>query len=100
MVVLGADSPARTRSRSAARSGIREADFEVVGILEPTLTLPDSQAFMPLTVAQALYLKDLPADIAEKPRRRRRRSPTSSSTRSPVPTSAALRRSSKRRCRT
>ena len=39
---------------------------EVVGILEPTLTVPDSQAFMPLTVAQRLYMKDLPADIASQ----------------------------------
>ena len=45
---------------------LRDIDFTVVGILEPTLTLPDNQAFMPLPAAQELYVKDLPADIAEK----------------------------------
>ena len=91
-------SPARTRPRSAARSGSARRDFEVVGILEPTLTLPDSQAFMPLTAAQDLYLQDLPADIAERPRRRRddhahRRLPAAR-----APTSGPSPQRSRRRC--
>ena len=65
VVVLGADLARKNAVKVGGTIRIREADFQVVGILEPTLTLPDSQAFMPLTVAQVLYLKDLPADIAE-----------------------------------
>ena len=60
----------RPRPQAAATIGgtdpIRDADFKVVGILEPTLTVPDSQAFMPLAAAQRLYVKDLPAEIADQ----------------------------------
>lgn len=66
VVVLGADLARKNAVKVGGTIRIREADFQVVGILEPTLTLPDSQAFMPLTIAQALYLKDLPPDVAEK----------------------------------
>jgi len=65
VVVLGADLARKNAVRVGGTIRIREVDFQVVGILEPTLTLPDSQAFMPLTVAQILYLKDLPRDVAD-----------------------------------
>ncbi|MFL5686473.1 MAG: ABC transporter permease [Chloroflexota bacterium] len=65
VVVLGAELARKSAVKVGGTMEIRGADFEIVGILEPTLTLPDSQAFMPLTIAQALYLHDLPADIAE-----------------------------------
>ena len=65
VVVLGADLARKNAAKVGGTIRIREADFEVVGILEPTLTLPDSQAFMPLTIAQDLYLKDLPPDVAD-----------------------------------
>jgi putative ABC transport system permease protein len=66
VTVLGADLARKHASTIGSTVRLRDTDFTVVGILEPTLTLPDSQAFMPLAAAQELYVKDLPADIAEK----------------------------------
>jgi|tagenome__1003787_1003787.scaffolds.fasta_scaffold20856415_2 putative ABC transport system permease protein len=65
VVVLGAEIARKNGVKVGGTFSIRGADFTVVGILEPTLTLPDSQAFMPLTVAQVLYLKDLPVDVSK-----------------------------------
>jgi len=65
VVVLGSSLARKNAVKVGETIRIRGADFTVVGILEPTLTLPDSQAFMPLEVAQVLYLQDLPADVAE-----------------------------------
>jgi len=66
VAVLGADLARKHASTIGSTVRLRDTDFTVVGILEPTLTLPDSQAFMPLAAAQELYVKDLPVDIAEK----------------------------------
>ena len=66
VVVLGADLARKYAAKVGGTVRIRDLDLEVVGTLEATLTLPDSQAFMPLDVAQGLYLKDLPEDIAAK----------------------------------
>jgi len=66
VVVLGASLARNSGARVGGTIRIRDADLEVVGILEPTLTVPDSQAFMPLAVAQRLYVKDLPAEIADQ----------------------------------
>ena len=44
---------------------IRDVDFEVVGVLEPTLTAPDSSAFMPLSAAQELFHESLPTQIQD-----------------------------------
>src|SRR5215210_3924850 len=63
VVVLGAELARKSSVKVGGTITIRDTEFRVVGILEPTLTLPDSQAFMPLAVAQTLYLKDLPADV-------------------------------------
>jgi len=38
--------------------------FEVVGILEPTLTAPDQTAMVPLAAAQRLYVRTLPQILA------------------------------------
>jgi putative ABC transport system permease protein len=66
VVVLGADIARKNAATIGSTVRLRGVDFNVVGILEGTLTLPDSQAFMPLAAAQELYVKDLPAEIAEK----------------------------------
>jgi putative ABC transport system permease protein len=65
-VVLGSDIARKNAATIGGILRIRGVDFTVVGILEPTLTLPDSQAFMPLAAAQELYVDDLPSDIAAK----------------------------------
>ena len=65
VVVLGADIARKDAARVGGSVRLRDVDFTIVGILEPTLTLPDSQAFMPLEAVQQLYVKDLPEDIAD-----------------------------------
>jgi putative ABC transport system permease protein len=65
VVVLGSDL-ARKEDRSIGDTlPIRGVDFEVVGILEPTLTAPDSTAWVPLQAAQELLAESLPAAIQE-----------------------------------
>jgi putative ABC transport system permease protein len=66
VVVLGADIARRYAARIGSTVSLRGTDFMVIGILEPTLTVPDSQAWMPLAAVQDLYVKDLPADVADK----------------------------------
>jgi putative ABC transport system permease protein len=66
VVVLGSDI---ARSRAATIGGettIRGRSFEVVGILEPTLTQPDSTIFMPFDVAQSMFHDQLPAIIKDQ----------------------------------
>jgi putative ABC transport system permease protein len=65
VVVLGSDL-ARKEDRAIGDTlEIRGVDFEVVGILEPTLTAPDSTAWVPLRAAQELLTESLPAAIQE-----------------------------------
>lgn len=64
VVILGASIARNNAARVGGTIQIRGSQFTIVGILEPTLTVPDSQAFMPLTAAQRLYVKDLPPDMA------------------------------------
>jgi putative ABC transport system permease protein len=66
VTVLGADIARKNSATIGGTVRLRGVDFTVVGILEATLTLPDSQAFMPLAAAQELYVNDLPSDIAAK----------------------------------
>ena len=40
---------------------LKGVPFEVVGILEPTLTAPDQAASVPLSAAQRLFYESLPA---------------------------------------
>ena len=65
VVVLGSDL-ARKEHRSIGDTlKVRGVEFEVVGILEPTLTAPDTTAFMPLEASQQLFHTSLPAPIKE-----------------------------------
>ncbi len=60
VVVLGADL-ARKFDRSVGdKLEIRGRDFEIVGLLEPTLTAPDTTAMVPLSAAQSLLSMDAP----------------------------------------
>jgi putative ABC transport system permease protein len=66
VVLLGSDI---ARSRAATIGGettIRGRTFEVVGILEPTLTQPDSTIFMPFDVAQSMFHDQLPPIIKDQ----------------------------------
>ena len=42
---------------------LRDVDFEVVGILEPTLTAPDYTAYIPLAAAQEILAETLPSPV-------------------------------------
>lgn len=66
VAVLGAEIARKNAATVGGTIQLRGVDFRVVGILEPTLTLPDNQAFLPLAAAQEIYVKGLPAEIAEK----------------------------------
>ena len=65
VVVLGTDLARKEKASVGDTLAIRGVDFEVVGILEPTLTAPDTTAFMPLEASQRLFHASLPAPIKE-----------------------------------
>jgi putative ABC transport system permease protein len=65
VVVLGSDLARKEDKAIGETLEIRGVDFEVVGILEPTLTAPDSTAWVPLQAAQELLAESLPAAIQE-----------------------------------
>ena len=64
MAVLGSEI-ARKRGRAPGDPvEIRGEEFEVVGVLEATLTAPDTTAVIPLSAAQELFADDLPPVLA------------------------------------
>lgn len=65
VVVLGSDLARKEHATIGARLEIRGVEFEVVGILEPTLTAPDFMAAVPLAASQQLFHASLPAPIQE-----------------------------------
>jgi putative ABC transport system permease protein len=66
VVVLGSDLSKQLKAKVGGTVTLRGGTFQVVGILEPTLTAPDNEAAVPLAAAQQLLLKTLPALIADK----------------------------------
>jgi putative ABC transport system permease protein len=66
VVVLGSDLARQFKARVGDTVTLRDVKFEVVGILEPTLTAPDNEAMVPLAAAQQLYMGTLPAIVADK----------------------------------
>ena len=65
VTVLGSDLTRQLSATVGDTVDIRGVDFEVVGILEPTLTMPDSSAMMPLAASQELFVEMIPAMFAE-----------------------------------
>ena len=60
VVVLGADIARKFDKRPGDTLRIRGVDFEVIGVMEPTLTTPDTTATIPLEAGQALLAADAP----------------------------------------
>ena len=60
VVVLGADMARKFDKRPGDAFRIREVDFEVIGVMEPTLTTPDTTAVVPFEAGQALLTRDAP----------------------------------------
>ena len=65
VVVLGSDLAVNFAARAGDTVEIRDTEFEVVGIVAPTLTAPDTTAVMPLAAAQELFAADLPPVVVE-----------------------------------
>lgn len=64
VVVLGSDLARQKKAKVGDTVSLRNVDFKVIGILEPTLTAPDNSAMVPLVAAQELYVKTLPSLVA------------------------------------
>lgn len=62
-VVVGSDLVNKLSARVGGTVTVRGEQFNVVGILDKTLTAPDSSVWMTLPDAQRLYLQDLPEMI-------------------------------------
>ncbi|MEX0626198.1 MAG: ABC transporter permease [Chloroflexota bacterium] len=65
VVVLGSDMARQQSAGVGDMIDMRGEQFEVVGILEPTLTAPDSSVFVPLSAAQLLFHKTLPVAVQD-----------------------------------
>ena len=66
VTVLGSDIARQHDSRIGDTMLLRGEPFRVVGILEPTLTAPDTTAIVPLAAGQRLYARTLPTLVAAK----------------------------------
>jgi len=64
--VLGSDIARKYDKKVGDLIGLKGTPFEVVGVLEPTLTAPDQAAMVPLAAAQELYLQTLPPLVREQ----------------------------------
>lgn len=62
-VVVGADLVKKLGARVGGTVKIRDRDFEVVGIMDKTLTAPDNTVAMILADAQKIYYGELPEII-------------------------------------
>jgi putative ABC transport system permease protein len=59
-VVLGSDMVKKLNARVGSMVTIRGERFKVVGIMNKTLTAPDTSVYMTLADAQSLYMQDIP----------------------------------------
>lgn len=60
VTVIGADLAERYDKRVGDSFQIRDRTFQVVGVLERTLTFPDKIAYVPLRDAQEIYVENVP----------------------------------------
>jgi putative ABC transport system permease protein len=60
LTVLGSDLARELGARPGDRLDLRGVSFEVVGVLQPTLSAPDTTALVPLAAAQDLFIESLP----------------------------------------
>ncbi len=65
VTVLGADIARKFDKAVGDTITLRGIDFEVVGVLEPTLTAPDQAAMVPLQAAQQLFVASLPPMVGQ-----------------------------------
>jgi putative ABC transport system permease protein len=60
VAVLGADIALKTQKGIGDRIELRDEQFTVVGILETTLAMPDTEILVPLKAAQRMFVAGLP----------------------------------------
>ena len=65
VAVLGSDLARKLGKGIGDTLVIRGMTFDVVGILEPTLTAPDATVIVPLAAAQQIYFADLPPVVRQ-----------------------------------
>jgi putative ABC transport system permease protein len=65
VVVMGSDLARKHNVGAGDTIQIHGVDFKVVGVLEPTLTAPDSTALIPLAAAQDLFYANLPPVVRD-----------------------------------
>lgn len=65
VTVLGSDLARELGARPGDRLDLRGISFEVVGVMQPTLSAPDTTALVPLTAAQDLFLESMPPALQE-----------------------------------
>jgi len=63
VTVIGADLAERYDLRVGDMFTMRARDFEVIGVLERTLTFPDKIAYVPLADAQQIYVEAVPQGL-------------------------------------
>jgi len=66
VTVIGADLAERYGLRVGDTFTMRERPFEVIGVLERTLTFPDKIAYVPLRDAQEIYVQSVPEAFEER----------------------------------
>ena len=66
VVVMGSDLARKHNVKAGDAIQLRGVDFQVVGVLEPTLTAPDSTAIVPLLASQQLFFETLPPLVKEQ----------------------------------
>jgi putative ABC transport system permease protein len=63
VAVLGSDLARELGATVGHAIDLRGVSFEVVGILQPTLSSPDTTAMVPLAAAQGLFIETLPPTL-------------------------------------
>ena len=63
VTTIGADVAERYDARVGDTLTIRDEEFEVIGVLERTLTFPDKIAYVPLRDAQEIFVRDAPDSL-------------------------------------
>ena len=65
VVVLGADLARKFKKQPGDMMEMRGHQFTVIGVLEPTLTAPDTTALLPLEAAQRLLAENAPLVVRQ-----------------------------------
>jgi putative ABC transport system permease protein len=65
VAVIGSDMIAQLNTSLGETIKVRDRDFEVIGVLEKTLTLPDTSVYISLADAQDLFYEMLPDFIQQ-----------------------------------